>query len=878
MKEQFHVSGMTCSSCSAHVKRAVEAVPGVTSCAVALLDNSMTVIYDESKVGEDEIEAAVKKSGYAARAFSKDKKSAETVSDPDEEKNAEDHAVRVRLILSFCFLIPLFYLSMGHMLGAPIPPFLSGTENAMSLALTELLLTIPILFLNRVYFVRGYRSLLHRAPTMDALIALGSTAAFVYSTAVLYLLGNLLGNLLGAPLFAGSDDVNEIIGKIHGLLMELYFESAAMILTLITLGKYLEARAKGKTGDAVRKLIALTPTDATRLNDGKEETVPVKELRVGDLLLVRPGERIPVDGTVESGTSAVDESCISGEPLPVTKRAGDKVTGATVNTDGTLIFRATAVGEDTTLSAIVRLVREASASPAPIARLADKVCAYFVPAVIGVSLITFIMWLIFRTPGEAIARAVSVLVISCPCALGLATPTAVTVGIGCSARNGILIKTAEALERLSGIDTIVFDKTGTLTEGKPAVTDILPADGATDTALLTFADAIESYSTHPLARAVCEEARSRGIAAQEKTDAADYRTVPGRGVTVTLGGKTLLAGNRRLLCENNIAPSLTEDEENALTECGKTVLYFSDGGVPVGALAIADTPKADACDTLALLRKRNIRVYMLTGDNRRAAGAVGRSLGLTEEEILPEVLPADKEAYIRQLQSEGRRVAMVGDGINDAPALARADVGIAIGHGTDIAIESADVILTRSSLADVAVAHRLSRSVIRNIKENLFWAFFYNTIGIPIAAGVLMPAFGFALTPSLSAAAMSLSSLFVVSNAMRLFAFRPTDEEKNCGAAPDSKSTGTEMPESKSDNHENVKESEHNTMKTLSIQGMMCAHCVSHVEKALSAVPGVKTVTVNLENGTATVTGDATPDALKSAVAEAGYTVTNLHE
>ena len=843
-KESFRVTGMTCAACAAHVKDAAMRVDGVKECAVMLLQNKMTVTYDDESCTPSDVASSVKKQGYNAFPETEAPKKTENGDD-----SASRRAMMWRLILSLVFLLPLFYLSMGSMLGAPIPPFLDGDNKTALFALIQLFLVLPILYLNRNYFERGFAALFRRAPTMDTLIAIGSAASFLYSAVILALSVNATAE--------GN------VEALHHYRMQLYFESAGMILSLITVGKFLEERAKGKTGDAVRKLYDLAPKTATVLRDGDEVTVDTDELRVGDLLLVRPGERIAADGTVDSGVSSVDESALTGEPIPVEKTVGDRVTAATVNGGGTLSVRVTAVGKDTTLAGIISLVEEASASQAPIARLADRIARVFVPAVISVSLLTLaVWWMAGGNFGFAFGKAVAVMVISCPCALGLATPTAITVGLGNGARRGILFKSAEAIERLARVDTVVFDKTGTLTEGKPTVTDVFVASGVDEPEFFRLAASLEDAGNHPLGNAVIAAAVERGFS--DLSPVTDFETVAGRGVRAMLDGKSLLAGNRRFMTELSLLPTLSEAEEAALSEKGKTVLYFAYDGAPLGAVAAMDSLKPDAQATVDALRMRGISLRMLTGDARVTAYAVGAAAGLSESEIRAEVLPADKEAEIRALQKDNRCVAMIGDGINDAPSLARADVGVAVGAGTDIAIESADVILTKNTLSDIPAARELSAAVMRNVKENLFWAFIYNVICIPVAAGAFFTAFGWSLSPSLGAACMSLSSLFVVGNALRLYAFRPK------AISP--------LSDNIAKNENYTLQSEDNFMKTVHIEGMMCMHCVAHVEKALLAVPGVGDVKVSLEEKCARVSASADTAAVRAAVENAGYTVTSVEE
>ena len=832
-KESFRVTGMTCAACARHVKQAAESVEGVADCTVALLQNKMTVIYDETVTKATVILEAVTRQGYPAFREA-------AAASADIGKKAP---IYLRLILSVLFLLPLFYLSMGGMLGAPLPPFVSGAENTLYYALLQMLLVLPILYLNRSYFIRGFRAMLRRAPTMDTLVMLGSAAAFLYSTVML---------VLSAAATAGNDV--SLLGEYR---MQLYFESSGMILTLVTVGKMLEDRAKRKTGDAIRRLRDLSPPTATLLLSGEEKTVLTDTLKVGDLILVRPGERIAADGVVESGTSSVDESAMTGEPIPVLKGIGDTVTGATVNGGGALTVRVTAVGNDSVLSGIIALVEEASASQAPIARLADRIAAVFVPAVMAISLVTFTVWMAVGSGiGFAFEKAIAVLVISCPCALGLATPTAITVGLGNGARNGVLYKSAEAIERLASVDTVAFDKTGTLTLGKPSVTDVFTASDVDEGEFFLLAASLEAAGSHPLGAAVSDAARERGIS---PCAVSDLESVSGRGIKAHLDGKEIVAGNRTFMCDLSIGTVLSEKEELMLAGEGKTVLYFAYGGKPIGALAVSDPVRADALTSIEGLKASGISLRMLTGDQRATAYAVGRAVGLSEGEIEAGLLPKDKDACICALQSEGRRVAMVGDGINDAPSLVRADVGVAIGRGTDIAVDSADVVLTRSTLSDFAYAKVLSSATIRNVKQNLFWAFIYNAICIPVAAGALFLPLGITLSPSLAAACMSLSSLFVVCNAMRLYGFKPKETTKKI--------------------KENVNkdlQTKENKMKKISIEGMMCMHCVAHVEKALLAVEGVGEIKVRLSEKCAYIDEAADVAAAKKAIEDAGYTVTDI--
>ena len=855
MKQTFSVTGMTCSACSAHVEKAVAKVAGVSAVSVNLLSGSMQVTYDETAATAEGIIAAVTSSGYGA---SLPRKAGARAAAPRREDAAagELRQMKSRMIWSFAFLIPLFYISMGHMMGAPLPGFLTGMENALAFAFTQLLLTLPIMYLNDKYYKVGFKTLFHGAPNMDSLIAVGSIAAVIYGVFAIYQIGWGLGH----------GDM-ALVEKYH---MDLYFESAAMILTLITLGKFLETRSKGKTGEAITRLMDLAPKTASVLRDGAEVEVPVEEVQVGDRIVVRPGQSVPVDGVVVEGASAVDESALTGESLPVDKGVGDKVAAASINKSGSFTFEALRVGEDTTLAQMIRLVEEASGSKAPIAKLADKVASVFVPVVMVIAAVTAVVWLAAaHSVTSALTAGVAVLVISCPCALGLATPVAIMVGTGKGAEHGILVKSAESLETLHTIDTVVLDKTGTLTQGRPRVTDILPADGLTENALLGIAACLEAPSEHPLGAAIVEEAARRQLPHQP---VEGFEAVHGRGIRAALGGRACLAGNRAMMEEAGIDLTAWLPKAEALAGQGKTPLYFAKGDGMLGVVAVADTPKPTSRDAVSAFRSLGIDVIMLTGDNRRTADAIGRELGVTE--VMAEVLPQDKERKIAALQSQGKKVAMVGDGINDAPALARADVGLAIGAGTDVAIESADIVLMKSDLLDAAAAVELSRSTIRNIKENLFWAFFYNALGIPLAAGVFFPLLGWQLNPMFAAAAMSLSSVCVVSNALRLrffkSRFRASRREENPVM------TQPEAVQDSNDDNRTTKQGGTTAMtKTMKIEGMMCAHCSGRVEKALNDLPGV-TATVDLEAGTASITGGAADDVLTKAVTDAGYTVVSI--
>ena len=838
MKQKFDVQGMTCAACSAHVEKAVCKVAGVDGDNVNLLGNSMVVDYDEGATDAGQIIHAVEEAGYGASLPAVKGVTAQ----PKQVNRMEEEAagMKRRFLTSLIFLVPLFYIAMGHMMGWSLPAFFHDPGNVFVVALIQFLLTLPIMYINDKYYKVGFKTLWHRSPNMDSLIALGSSAAVIYGVAALFQIAWGLGH---------GDQA-----RVDKWSMDLYFESAGMILTLITLGKWLETRSKGKTSQAITRLMDLAPKTAAVLRNGAEVEIPVEEVTMGDLVVVRPGGRIPVDGIVVEGNSSVDESALTGESLPVEKGVGDQVAAATINKSGYFVFRATRVGEDTTLAQMIKLVEEASASKAPIAKLADKVAGVFVPVVIGIALVTAVVWFVLtRSIESALTAGVAVLVISCPCALGLATPVAIMVGTGKGAENGILIKSAEALETLHTVRTVVVDKTGTLTQGKPAVTDCIPAKGMTEEELLCVAASLEKPSEHPLAEAILTEAEKRNISL---APIQDFQALSGRGVRGTLHGVPVLAGNRAMLEEAGISLESFGDRGEALAQNGKTPLYFAEHGKVLGIVAVADPPKPTSAAAIRGFRELGIDVVMLTGDNRRTAEAVGRELGVTR--VIAEVLPQDKEKVVAELQAQGKRVAMIGDGINDAPALARADVGMAIGAGTDVAIESADVVLMKSDLLDAVTAVRLSKKVIRNIKENLFWAFIYNIIGIPLAAGVWFPITGWQLSPMFGAAAMSLSSVCVVSNALRLKFFRPLHPEAPAEQIETQKGTST-------------------MTKTMTINGMMCAHCQAHVEKALNAIDGV-TATVDLAAKTATVTlsKDVADEVLKNAVTEAGYEVVSI--
>ena len=853
--EQYNVTGMSCAACSARVEKAVNAVPGVTSCSVSLLTNSMGV---EGTASAAAIVKAVQDAGYGASPKSS---SPSAAPDPSAGLDAlADHEtpkLKKRLIASLIFLIVLMYFSMGHMMwGWPLPHWFDGNHVAMGLV--QLLLAGIVMVINQKFFISGFKGLIHRAPNMDTLVALGSSASFVWSTYALF-----------AMTRAQVDGNEELV--MH-YMMEFYFESAAMILTLITVGKMLEARSKGKTTDALKSLMKLAPKTATLLRGGAEVSVPIAEVRRGDIFVVRPGENIPVDGIVLEGSSAVNESALTGESIPVDKAEGDKVSAATTNQSGFLRCEATRVGEDTTLAQIIKMVSDAAATKAPIAKIADTVSGFFVPAVISIAVVTTIVWLLLgREFGYALARGISVLVISCPCALGLATPVAIMVGNGLGAKNGILFKTAASLEAAGRTQIVALDKTGTITSGEPKVTDILPAEGVSETELLTLAAALERRSEHPLAKAVLAYTEANAI---DGPEVSDFSALPGNGLSAKLDGAEIFGGNAALIETKVAVPAVLKEKAAALAKEGKTPLYFGGAGRLLGVVAVADTIKEDSPRAIRELQNMGIRVVMLTGDNQRTADAIGRQAGV--DEVIAGVLPDGKEAVIRQLQASGK-VAMVGDGINDAPALTRADTGIAIGAGTDVAIDAADVVLMNSKLSDVPAAIRLSRATLRNIHENLFWAFLYNTIGIPLAAGVFIP-FGLTLNPMFGAAAMSLSSFCVVSNALRLNLFdlhstKHDHKAKNAVSLP----AAPVQPAVEDHTTSNVKED--NVMKkTLHVEGMMCGHCEARVKKALEALPEVSEAVVSHEAGTAIVTlsADVSDETLKKAVEDQDYKVTGI--
>ena len=865
--EQYTVTGMSCAACSARVEKAVSKVPGVTSCSVSLLTNSMGV---EGTASPQDIIAAVQNAGYGAeKKGDGGARKAADGSDPGEEllKDRETPVLKRRLFASLGFLIVLMYFSMGHMMwGWPLPPFF--TDNHVAMGLIQLLLTTIIMVFNQKFFISGFKGLIHKAPNMDTLVALGSGASYVYSV---------------YALFAMTDaQVKGNMDAVMSYMHEFYFESAAMILTLITVGKMLEARSKGKTTDALKSLMKLAPKTAVIIQDGEEVEVPIEQVQKGNIFVVRPGENIPVDGVVLEGSSAVNEAALTGESIPVDKAEGDKVSAATVNQSGFIRCEATRVGEDTTLSQIIQMVSDAAATKAPIAKVADKVSGVFVPAVIGIALVTLVVWLLAgESIGFALARAISVLVISCPCALGLATPVAIMVGNGMGAKHGIMFKTAVSLEETGKMQIVALDKTGTITSGEPKVTDMISAEGISEAELLQMAYALEKKSEHPLARAILQEAEEKGSVLE---DVSDFQALPGNGLSAVLKGAVLCGGNMKFISTKAAVSGTMKRKAEQLAEEGKTPLFFSRDGKLTGIIAVADVIKEDSPQAVKELQNMGIHVVMLTGDNERTARAIGRQAGV--DEVIAGVLPDGKESVIRSLKEKGK-VAMVGDGINDAPALTRADIGIAIGAGTDIAIDAADVVLMKSRLSDVPAAIRLSRATLRNIHENLFWAFFYNTIGIPLAAGLWIPFFGWKLNPMFGAAAMSLSSFCVVTNALRLNFFKMYDAARdrkiknslrvteNAGNGGDEavllaqETEGEEQIDNSEDKENQIME------KTMEIKGMMCGHCSARVKKCLEALPQVEEAIVSHEAGTAVVklNGEVADEALKNAVEAQDYEV-----
>ncbi|WP_322290210.1 heavy metal translocating P-type ATPase [Paratractidigestivibacter sp.] len=860
MKETFDIQGMTCAACSSRVQKAAAGVTGVAEANVNLLKNSMELDFDGTDATAAAVIAAIGKAGYgatrrvAAAGAGKSGRTAAPVPAPGGTAAKAIHERLVQLVVSICFSAPLFYVAMGPMLGWPEVPGLDGMNNMMASALTQLLLCVPILFINRRYFIVGFRTLWHRSPNMDSLIAIGSAASFAYSVAALYRM---------AWAFGAGD-----MAAAHEAMHGLYLDSAGMILALIDLGKYFEARAKGRTTDAIAALMDLAPKTARVQRDGAEVEVPTEDVAVGDRVVVRAGESVPVDGRVVEGAASLDESAITGESVPVEKGVGDRVTGATTSTRGWFVMEATATGDDTTLAGIIRLVDEATSSKAPIERMADKIAGVFVPAVMGIAAVTFVVWMAISGDfAGALNHCISVLVISCPCALGLATPTAIMVGTGRGAANGILIKSAEALETACGIDYVVLDKTGTVTAGRPQVTDVELVAGVAEHDLARLAAAVERKSEHPLAEAICAYVDAAWPGADADAAVEGFSQVAGGGLLASVDGRAVVAGNARLMGDKRVALGALAERADVLAAEGKTALFFAAGGRALGIVAVADPVKPTSAAAIARLREMGVKTLLLTGDAQATAEAVAARVGV--DDVVAGVLPAQKEVRVRELQEAGHRVAMVGDGINDAPALARADVGIAIGAGTDVAIGSADVVLMRSDPADVARAIELSRATMRNIKQNLFWALFYNAICIPVAAGVLVGA-GITLNPMIGAAAMGFSSVFVVGNALRLRTWKPSEVAGKAGktcTAPAEVSVRTDIEVPTSEAKENMME------KTLKVEGMMCKHCVKHVTEALQQVAGVESVDVSLEAGTATVAcaDDVADDALLAAVRAADY-------
>lgn len=861
MKQTYTVTGMTCAACSAAVEKATRSLPGVESATVNLLANQLTIV-SERAVDDSVVVQAVEKAGYGAKPRNA-KTAALEKADPGAIVRSEIDALRTRLIVSICFLLPLMYLSMGHMIGLPLPAALHGNGNQVVFVLTQFLFLLPILYINRKFFIVGFRTLAHGSPNMDSLIAIGAAAATIYGIYALYKIAWAVG--------AGET------AEANRFVMDVYFESAGTIFTLITVGKYLEAISKGKTTDALGKLLNLAPKTAAVIRDGEETVLPIEEIVVGDVIVVRPGEAIPVDGTILEGGSAVDQAVLTGESVPVEKTVGDTVYIATLNRTGSFKFRADKVGEDTTLAQIVQLVSDANSSKAPIQKLADQIAGIFVPTVISIAVAAMIVWLLLGHSFEfALSIAISVLVISCPCALGLATPVAIMVGTGQGALNGILIKSADAAEIAHEVDTVVLDKTGTITEGRPTVTRAIAADGVSEDELWRTAVYLEKFSEHPFAKAVLGAAAERGAAFDSDTS-GEFEALSGSGVRAVRDGRTLLGGNARLMASEKIALPASISDAALYAAEGETPLYFAADGRYLGMIACADAIKETSAQAIANLRAMGMKTVMLTGDNRLTAEAVRRVVGV--DEIIAEVLPSDKEGIIRRYQAEtdakgrAKKVAMVGDGINDAPALARADVGIAIGAGTDIAIESADIVLMKNDLRDVVTATQLSRAMMRTIRQNLFWAFFYNVIGIPLAAGVFYTLFGWKLSPDFAAAAMSLSSVTVVTNALRLRGFRPKWIEASEAPAVVNEASGETVKSAK-------EESESGMKKELVVEGMMCGHCKARVESVLGALAGVKSAAVDLEAKTATVelSVAVADEVLSGAVTGAGYEVVSVRD
>ena len=861
MKEKFDVTGMTCSACSSRVEKCVSKLEGIENVSVNLLTNSMQVEYNDTVLSESQIIDAVVKAGYGARPKQEHVQTvaagkAKVMENPMEKQIQN---MKFRLIVSFVFLVPLMYVSMGHMVGLPLPGFLTGIENAVSFAFTQLLLCLPIIYVNRKYYIKGFQTLAHLAPNMDSLIAIGSTASLVYGIFAIYRMSYGLGS--------GNMEV------VHLYYHDLYFESAAMILALITVGKYLETRSKGKTSEAITKLMDLAPKTAVVARAGREQEIPVEQVVAGDVVIVRPGQNVPVDGFILEGSTSIDEAAITGERIPVHKQEGDTVIAATMNKTGFVKFKATRVGDDTTFSQIIRLVEEASSSKAPIAKIADKIAGVFVPVVMVIALVTAVVWLLSGSTFEfALSCAISVLVISCPCALGLATPVAIMVGTGKGAEQGILIKSGEALETAHNLQSVVLDKTGTITQGRPVVTDI-HTEGWTKKEFLALAAGMEVKSEHPLAEAILDYAKKEGIS---PVQVDNFNSIPGKGLEVSVNGRRYYAGSERLMREKEISLDNCLKLLEVMADEGKTPLIFAEETQVLGVIAVADVVKPTSKEAIKELKDLGIEVVMLTGDNRRTAEAIRRQLDI--DTVIAEVLPQDKERKISELQEAGKVVAMIGDGVNDAPALARADVGMAIGAGTDVAIESADVVLMKNDLKDAVTAIRLSKAVIRNIKQNLFWAFFYNTLGIPIAAGIFYPLLGLKLHPMIGAAAMSMSSIFVVSNALRLKWFQPLGKSGQETQETVSAATMDDTPGGGQINQGN-QEKEDEPMITMKIEGMMCQHCQAHVSKALNDLEGVK-AEVSLEDQAAYVTADQSVDkeALRKAVVDAGYEVVSIEE
>ena len=845
-KEKYNITGMSCAACSAKVERVVGKLDGVENVSVNLLTNSMQVEYKEDKLSSNDIIKNIADAGYGASLATATKQKKEEKSIKKTNDDAID-SMKFRLKVSIVFLAILMYFSMGSMIGLPLPKFLSGEGNPVGFALTQLLLVLPVMYVNRKYYISGFKSLFHLSPNMDTLIAVGTVAAFTYGVIAIYVMGYALNN-------ADMHTVTEY-------RMNLYFESVSMILTLITLGKFFETGSKARTTDAISKLIDLSPKRANVLRDGVEENILTEDVVVGDIVIVRPGESIPVDGMIIEGSTSVDESAITGESIPVQKEKGDKLIAATINKNGSVRIKATEVGEDTAISRIIALVEEASSSKAPIAKMADKVAGVFVPIVMGISLITFIVWLALGYDFSfALNCAIAVLVISCPCSLGLATPVAIMVGTGKGAENGILIKSADALETTHSIDTVVLDKTGTVTEGKPVVTDILAFD-IDENEFLKLAAGVESASEHPLAEAIVEKAKEKNL---EIVSPTEFQAISGRGIVASVSGSKIIAGNEQAIKEQyGNSENFTEvfKKGNELAAQGKTPMYFGKDGKLLGIIAVADTIKKDSKEAIQALKNRNIDVVLLTGDHKNTAMAIAKEAGI--KKVIAEVLPTDKEEHIRELMEAGHKVAMVGDGINDSPALARADVGIAIGAGTDIAIESADIVLMHSSLKDVATAIDLSKAVIRNIKQNLFWAFFYNSIGIPLAAGVFYLSLGWKLSPMFGAAAMGMSSVCVVSNALRLRAFKPKKVKKN------------NIENDEIELIENKRKEDKKMTTVINVNGMMCEHCKATVEKVTRGIEGVSNSLVNLDAKNVTIEHSADTDLekVKKAITDAGYEV-----